>query len=325
MYHPGVIPRWLKGLQITTMSPHFARSIMAVLLIGVIEACSTDKKPEADTTVVASTPANQPTISPVNTGWQDSISGPALVLPVADNSAAVSIVLPMMNDSILSHDSTVDADALRGATIDLFDRSGPAGSAQLLSRAQSSPSEGCLAWPVLSLREPTAKPWQVGFKTGAAISIPLDSLEAVTPSDSVSITTELARLASALPASNDPAFQGLPFSVRKAYRTKQGILIGDIVRKINEEANPREEHLLLIAEPNPSDRAHYVTVFHSRAAGSEEAVRTSDVLAAVQFKRNKRIALVVSFGYENGNRAALIERMSNGSWKVTWRSAYTGC
>ena len=325
MCHPGVIPRWLEGLQITTMSPHFARSITALLLIGVIEACTRDKKPSADTTAVSPTPANLPAVPFVNTGWQDSISGPALILPVTDNSAAVSIVLPMMNDSILSHDSTVSADSLRGTTIDLFDRSGPAGSAHLSSRAQSSPAEGCLAWPVLSLREPTAKPWQVGFKAGAALSIPLDSLETATSSDSVSITTELARLASALPASNDPAFQGLPFSVRKAYRAKQGILIGDIVRKINEEANPREEHLLLIAEPNPSDRAHYVTVFHSRAAGSEEAVRTSDILAVVQFVRNKRVALVVSFGYENGNRAALIERVSNRYWKVTWRSAYTGC
>ncbi len=325
MCHPDAIPRWLEGLQITTMSPHFARSITAVLLVGAIGACRTDKRPSADTTAVSSTPANLPAVPSVNTGWQDSISGPILVLPVADNSAAASIVLPMMNDSVLSHDSTVNADALRGTTIDLFDRSGPAGSAQLSARAQSSTAEGCLAWPVLSLREPTAKAWQAGFKTGAAVSIPLDSLETVTPADSVSITTELARLASALPASNDPAFQGLPFSVRKAYRTKQNTLVGDIVRKINEEANPREEHLLLIAEPNPSDRAHYVTVFHSRAAGSEEAVRTSEVLAAVQFVRNKRAALVVSFGYENGNRAALIERMSNNSWKVTWRSAYTGC
>ena len=156
-------------------------------------------------------------------------------------------------------------------------------------------------------------------------SIPLDSLENAGPADSLAITTELARLASALPASTDSAFQGLPFSVRKAYRSENGGLVGDIVRKINEEANPREEHLLLIAEPNPSDRAHYVTVFHSRAAGSEEVVRTSDVLAAVQFIRNKRVALIVSFEYENGNRVALIERISNGNWKVTWRSAYAGC
>ena len=324
MCHPGVIPRWLEGLQITTMPPHFARSITAVLLIGAIEACNSDRKPTADTTAVSPAPANQPAVPRVNTGWEDSVSGPALVLPVADNSAAVSIVLPMMNDSTLSHAAPVSADPLLGTTIDLFDRSGPAGSAQLFSRGQSSPAEGCLAWPVLSLREPIAKTWQVGFKSGVAVSIPLDSLEGLTSADSVSVTTELARLASALPASNDSAFQGLPFSVRKAYRTKQSILIGDIVRKINEEANPREEHLLLIAEPNPSDRAHYVTVFHSRAAGSEEAVRTSDLLAAVQFVRNKKTSLVISFGYENGNRVALIERAS-GSWKVTWRSAYTGC
>jgi hypothetical protein len=325
MCHPDVIPRWLEGLQIITMSPHFARSITAVLLTGVIGACSTDKKPAADTTTVLPAAANQPAVTSVNTGWQDTISGPALVLPVTDNSAAVSIVLPMMNDSMLSRDSTVSGDSLLGTTVDLFDRSGPAGVAQLSSRGQSAPAEGCLAWPVLSLRDPITKAWQVGFKAGIAASIPLDSLEGAASADSVLITTELARLASALPASNDPAFQGLPFSVRKAYRTKQNILIGDIVRKINEEANPREEHLLLIAEPNPTDRAHYVTVFHSRAAGSEEAVRTSDVLAAIQFVRNKRTALVVSFGYENGNRAVLIERMSNNNWKVTWRSAYTGC
>jgi hypothetical protein len=307
------------------MSPHFARLMTAVFVVAVIEACSTDKSPAVDTTAVSPATVNQPTVPSINTGWQDSISGPALVLPVADNSAAVSIVLPMMNDSTLSRDSTVTADPLIGTKIDLFDRSGPAGSAQLSSRGQSSPAEGCLAWPVMALREPVAKVWQAGFKSGVAQSIPMDSLESSTPADSLFITTELARLASALPASNDPSFQGLPFSVKKAYRTKQGILIGDIVRKINEEANPREEHLLLIAEPNSSDRARYVTVFHSRAAGSEEAVRTSDVLAAVQFIRNKRAALVISFGYENGNRVALIERLPNGSWKVTWRSAYTGC
>lgn len=310
------------------MSPQFARLIATVSLITVVGACTTDKKPPVDTTAVSHTAVNQPLNAPVNTGWRDSVAGPALILPVADNSAAVSIVLPMMNDSTLSHASAVSADAFLGMSIDLFDRSGAAGAAQLSSQAQASPTEGCLAWPVLALRHPAVKAWQAGFKTGVAAPVPLDSLEGAAPADSLFITTELARLASALPASNDPAFQGLPFSVRKAYRSKQGsipILIGDIVRKINEEANPREEHLLIIAEPGAADRSHYDAVFHSRAAGSEEAVRTTDVLAAVQFIRSKRVALVVSFGYENGNRAALIERLPNDSWKVTWRSAYTGC
>jgi hypothetical protein len=102
------------------------------------------------------------------------------------------------------------------------------------------------------------------------------------------------------------------------------ILIGDVVRKINEEANPREEHLLVIAERDQGSTAGYSIVFHSRAAGSEEAVRTSEVLGAVRFLSG-RPAVVVSFDYENGGRVALIERVADGGWRITWRSAFGGC
>jgi len=310
------------------MSPHRARFITLLALAGAT-ACATDKKPSsADTSVAAPVAVNPPSATFVNTGWQDSIAGPFLVLPVADNSAAAAVVLPMMNDSTLSHDSTVNADAYLGMSADLFDRSGSAGSVQLSSRTQAAVGEGCLAWPVLALRDPSSRSWQIGLKPGVASPIPLDSLEGMTSADSTFLTTELARLASALPASKDPAFQGLPFSVRKAYRSASGpvpMLIGDIVRKINEEANPREEHLLIIAEPDASDRSHYATVFHSRAAGAEELVRTSDVLAAIRFLKTQRAALLVSFEYENGSRVAMIERISANNWKATWRSAYTGC
>jgi len=308
------------------MSPHRAHFVIAFALLIAVAACSPDKKPASgDSAAVSPAAVNQSLPVAVNTGWQDSVSGPALILPVADNSAAVSAVLPMMNDSTLSLAAPVSADSFQGMSVDLFDRSGAQGSVVLGRGIPSAVAEGCIAWPVLALREASLKTWQAGFKSGIAAAIPLDSLEGFTSSDSSSITAELARLASALPASNDPVFRGLPFYVRKAYRSKAGstsIVVGDIVRKINEEANPREEHLLLIAEPG-SD-GHYTTVFHSRTAGSEEAVRTSDVLAAVRFNANKRDALVVSFDYENGTRVTLIERTPSG-WKVTWRSAYTGC
>ena len=308
------------------MFPHRAHFITAFALLITAAACSPDKKPAGgDSTAVSPVAVGQSLPVPVNTGWQDSISGPALILPVADNSAAVSAVLPMMNDSTLSLAAPVNADSFQGMSVDLFDRSGAAGTVVLGRGIPSAVAEGCIAWPVLALREASLKTWQAGFKSGIAAAIPLDSLEGVASPDSSSITTELARLASALPASNDPVFRGLPFYVRKAYRSKGGatpILVGDILRKINEEANPREEHLLLIAEPGSG--GHYNTVFHSRTAGSEEAVRTSDVLAAVRFNANKRDALVVSFDYENGTRVTLIERTPSG-WKVTWRSAYTGC
>ena len=322
-----MIPRRLEGLQITTMSPHRARFV--TLLVLSVTACTADKQPSSDDTSTAAPAAvNPPSATFVNTGWQDSVGGPFLILPVTDNSAAAAVVLPMMNDSTLSHDSTVNADAFLGMSVDLFDRSGSVGSVVLSSRAQSAVAEGCLSWPLLAFREPSSRSWQIGLKPGVASPIPLDSVESMTSADSTFLTTELARLASALPASNDPAFQGLPFSVRKAYRSKSGpvpMLVGDIVRKINEEANPREEHLLIIAEPDASDRSHYATAFHSRAAGSEEAVRTSDLLAAIQFLKHKRVGLLVSFEYENGSRIALIEHVATNSWRVTWRSAYTGC
>jgi hypothetical protein len=311
------------------MPPHCARFLSAIILVAAATACTADKKTaDTDTSAALPGPVSVPSAGLVKTGWEDSVAGPAVFLPVPDNSAAALVVLPMMNDSTLSHDSTATADGLLGMSLELFDRMGSAGLVQLRSRAQVPIAEGCLSWPVLAFDQASPKNWRIGFKKGVVTSIPLDSLEGASPADSTFITTELARLASALSASNDPAFQGLPFSVRKAYRSKSGstpILVGDIVRKINEEANPREEHLLLIAEPNPSDRPHYATVFHSRAAGSEEAVRTSDVLAAVEFVKNKRKALLVSFEYENGSRITLIERSMNGMWRAVWRSAYTGC
>ena len=160
------------------------------------------------------------------------------------------------------------------------------------------------------------------------MQLPVDSLETMSAADSASVTREIARLSSMVAEGDDPAFRGLPFSVRKAYRFSLpaiSVLAGDVVRKINEEANPREEHLLIVAERTAGTTAPYDAVFHTRVAGSEEAVRTNEILGAVQFVRNKRPALVVSFEYADGGRVALLQRISNREWKVTWRSAYTGC
>jgi hypothetical protein len=126
---------------------------------------------------------------------------------------------------------------------------------------------------------------------------------------------------------SDPAFQGLPFIVQRGYRTSSGktsILIGSIVRKINEEATPRVESLLLIAERSDSS-GDYVNAFQSRASGTEDDVRTNAVVAAVHFVHTNRPALVVSFEYDDGGQIALIERVADHDWRITWRSAYTGC
>jgi hypothetical protein len=264
---------------------------------------------------------------PANTGWQEDEAGPALLLSDSESTSIASVVLPVLSDSTAAGATVFSADSLTGMSFDLFGRAGLAGPVILTARDKSSSGEGCIVWPTATLEGRPQRTWRFGIKRGLASAIPLDSLEGLQSADSVQVTTELARLASTLAVSSDPAFEGLPFSVRKAYRGTAGakaVLIGDVVRKINEEANPREEHLLVIAERDQGSTGGYAPVFHSRAAGSEEIVRTSEVLGAVKFLNGKP-AVIVSFDYENGSRIALIERVTDTAWRIVWRSAFGGC
>lgn len=304
---------------------HFL-SICVVTLVAV--GCRGDTRPSAADSASSTTTPTLPTPAlPVNTGWQEDEAGPALLLSDSEGTSIASVVLPMLSDSTATRANVFSADSLTGMSFDLFGRSGLAGPVILTARDKSSAGEGCIVWPTATLEGRPQRTWRFGIKRGLASGIPLDSLEGLQSADSIQVTTELARLASSLAVSSDPAFEGLPFSVRKAYRGTSGakaLLIGDVVRKINEEANPREEHLLVIAERDQGSTAAYTPVFHSRAAGSEEIVRTSEVLGAVKFL-NGKAAIVVSFDYENGGRIALIERVNDAGWRITWRSAFGGC
>lgn len=251
-----------------------------------------------------------------------------MLLSVADNSAGAFVILPLLTDSTLSASTVFKMDSVSGMQVELFNRAGLAGSTSLIVDARQSVAEGCLSWPQGRLADVPAKAWRIGFAKGTVVPLPLDSLEAMSSADSSLATHELARLSSVLAEGNDPAFRGLPFVVRKAYRfslSTMSVLAGDVVRKINEEANPREEHLLLLAERPSSGSNGYSAAFHTRVAGTEDAVRTNEILAVVQFVKSNRPGIVVSFEYEDGGRVALLQRMGDHAWKITWRSAYAGC
>lgn len=302
--------------------------ISALFPLVVIFSCSPDKKsPTADSIAVVQPPPPATAPVAVNTGWDETEAGPLMLVASADNPGVASVVIPSFTDSALAGTSGLSIDSLAGMSFDLLDRIGVKSSGRLARKAQTVQPD-CLAWPSMTLELDSQRAWQVGFRRGMVTALPLDSIESFSASDSSFVTTELARLASAVPGLNDSAFQGLPFAVKKAYRSSSSrptMIIGEIVRTINEEANPREEHLLLIAERSADDPAHYRTVFQSRAAGSEDLVRTSNVMAAVRFVNGGRTAVVIAFEYENGNRMVLIERLAPYQWKETWRSAYAGC
>jgi len=300
----------------------------ALLPLIVVASCKgTDESSRSDST--ATLPPVTPAASAaVNPGWDTSVAGPVMLLSVSENVSQVAIVLPLMTDSTLSTVPLFSLDSLSGLPVDLFAPGGTVSSTSLLVTSQRSGSEGCLLWPEGRLAEAPGRPWRTGFRKGIAMSLPFDSIEAMTPADSSRITAEIARLASARTEGADSAFRGLPFSVRKAYRFSFGttsVLVSDVVRKISEEANPREERTLLVAERLSSGDGKYVAAFHSRAAGAEEVVRTHEILGAVRLTRTGTAAVVLIFGYEDGARVALLERTGDRRWAVKWRSAYTGC
>ena len=303
------------------------RACILVALSYVLIACADDKSAKADSTVVALPVAPPVAVTAPNTGWEQATAGPVMLLSIVDNTAAAMVVLPFLSDSTINP-TALDIDSLADTPVELFGRGGLSGSTSLIVEHGSPRTEGCLSWPVARFAEIPSEAWKTGFIRGVVAALPLDSLEAMSAADSISVTTELARLSSALAEGDDPAFRGLPFTVRKAYRfalRETTVLTGDVVRKINEEANPREEHILVVAERPAPGAGGYSAVFHTRVAGAEDAVRTNEILGAVRFVKSGRPALIISFEYEEGGRVALLQRMSAREWRITWRSAYTGC
>lgn len=315
------------------MRSHRPQGITGVILsLGLslsFVACGGDKKPSDEDSVTAvAAPVTSLPSPAVNTGWDEAAAGQFMVLSAAEDGITAAVVMPNETDSSLSQKKTFQLDALANTQVDLFNAAGGAGKSRLAVNSQQLPAEGCLVWPPARLITKPASEWTVGFSAGYAKSIQIDSLEKLGQGDSARITTELIKQASALSMNGDPAFRGLPFIVLKAYRLSMGdtvALVGSIVRKINEEANPREEHLLLVVERTGSADSPYTVTYQNRTAGAEADVRTNAVLAAVRFVKTNTPAIVLSFEYDDGGQIALLERIGGRPWKITWRSAYTGC
>ena len=250
-----------------------------------------------------------------------------MLLAGGDDPLNAFVVLPQETDSTLSRANKFQPYSFANLSVDLFGLGGAAGGSTITAGSDGHGSEGCVAWPRVQLSKRPRSLWKIGFVSGKAVSIGLDPVEKMISSDSNFVISELARLASAVTVNGDQSFRGLPFTVKKAYRLIVGdtsVIIGSVVRKINEEANPREEQLLLVAE-RAGMGGSYVLAFQSRSAGSEDAVRTNGVLSAIRFIENNKLAIVISFEYDDGGQVALLERVASHEWMITWRSAYTGC
>lgn len=280
-----------------------------------------------------SSPASAHALPPVypgapegNTGW-NSDAGPVMITPLENSVDTVAVIVPEATDSTVSIVETMNA-PVAGLTFDLFGKGG-----QVASSVRSSPlppvdttKRDCYGWPLAKLLEKPAD-WTVGFASGHAVAIPIDSIEAMRSADSASMAVALTRAAATIPGVSDPTFRGLPFRVRTAYRfhvDSLDVVVADVVRAVNEEANPRIEHLLIVGE-RPTGSASIIKVRYSnRSAGSEESTQASELLAVVAVGESKRPVIVIGIEYSDGKRVGLLERVA-GEWRTSWRSAYTDC
>ena len=297
---------------------------LPVLLVVSIASCR-DKTRDAADSARASLPAVYPANPLGNTNWNVD-AGPVMIVSRAGGDT-IAIVLPEATDSTIESLQGVSP-PMSGVTFDLFGRGGRiASSVGVLLLPPVDVKQECDSWPLAKLRSAHSN-WRVGFSSGRVHAIVLDSIEAMPSADSAALAASLAQMAATLPIVSDPTFRGLPFRVRSAYTFRLDSIdavIADVVRSVNEEANPRLEHLLIIGERPIGTRGKYNLRYFSRTAGAEESTQATEMLAAVQIGAEKRPAIVVNIEYDDGGKLGLIERTGPDEWRATWKSAYTDC
>jgi hypothetical protein len=297
-------------------------------------ACHRDRPAAAADSTPAATPAAAPTTTaaapPVASGW-DGAAGAALLVHGESDEALV--VVPGDGGDSVTDRTAGDAAAVLPAEVALFSRAGAAGHAKALATDAPAPN-GC-AWPGARLGPASGADvlpaWTVGFVGGAPAPIALDSIEAAR--DSATLAATVTRLAAGLRDDTVRAFRGVPFTVRSARRFAIGdsargrdAIVAEVTRALNQEAAPLSERVLLVAErPRAGAAAAWAVAYHERAAGREDDVPATDVLAAVSLGTAQRPTLVLARAAADGTRYSLLERVGDLAWRVRWTSATRGC
>jgi len=281
---------------------------------------------------IVTPPESTVVASPVKSAW-DSTAGPALFVAGSTQQEAL-IIAPRFTDTTSLDSIRFDPTPLQALRVDLFGSGKRITTARLSAVVGSSRSDSCRTWPNAQLQmgstdSASTPTWNVGFEAGHAFEIPMDSIESLATADSARLAADIARLASALPGDTSAAFRGLPFVVNKAWRmrvpTGQYVLTAVVVRNVNQEASPRQERILVIAERDSASSSRvYTPKYTERTVGREETLETSDPIAFVLLGAERRPAIILARDAGRGLSYAIIERVG-GQWRRGWASAFAGC
>lgn len=307
-----------------SMTSGHMRLLRAGLLALVLLACR-DKGEGAGDSARGLLPPVFPSGPASSTNW-DVDAGPVMLVSMGNSTDSAAVILPEVSDSTIASVQGTSA-PVGGLVFDLYGRTGKFESSMAVAALRSDSTQECYSWPLVGLHAPSSG-WHIGFASGHVQAIKLDSIDAMASTDSAALAASLAQTAATLAIASDPTFRGLPFRVRSAYTFRLAsvdIVIADVVRSVNEEANPRLEHLLIIGERPAGTAGKYTAGYYSRTAGAEETTQATEVLAAVRIGSSRRPAVVVNIEYDDARKLGLIERTAPGQWRSIWRSAYTDC
>jgi hypothetical protein len=293
-----------------------SRRVRGWWLLALTVACERAKSPPAsDSATIKPAGAADSMSAPRASTWNAS-AGPVLLVATDDPSRAF-IVAP---DSATT-DATLAA-LPHPADVTLLSRAGTVQTAQLPDVNETG---ACAAASLTGAPPPHA--WNIGFIGGVVAPLPIDSIESIPATDSSALVVWMNRLASALPNDSAGRFNGLPFVVRGLWRftvpAGPRVVVGSLVRQINQEATPLQERTFLVAEQSPADSS-YSTVYSERRYGDEETIQNTEVLAGALIGSNRAPTIVVARDYGDTNAFGFIERV-DGRWRIRWTSARRHC
>ena len=310
------------------------RIVLQFVVVAALAASGCERAPRApasdsaDSDTIPAAGDTTRTTDSLN-GW-NLAAGPVLYVAGETEQSAAAVyphATGQLTDSV-----SFDEGAAVNARVDLFSRIGMVGQGTVASGFEPGSRE-CASWPMVRIvpdeRIPAGATWTLGLRAGFASPLPARSVAGMSSTDSATVTKEVLRLASLIPSDPAQSFHGLPFSARTIVRFEPvpGVeaLVSDVVRRISTEADPREEHTLIVAERDSGSAGPFSLVYHERTAGPEETVVASDALAMIAIGPERRATLVLSRDDGSGTVYALLERAGAGRWTVRWTSAYAGC
>jgi hypothetical protein len=103
------------------------------------------------------------------------------------------------------------------------------------------------------------------------------------------------------------------------------VVLAEVSRTVNQEANPLQEELVMILEVSAGKTDNQLPVAYSeRSVGLEEALESLELIAVLQL-HNGTWAMLVRRDIGDGFTYELFERHEPQHWTLRWRSAHAGC